>query len=184
MAADRDRPVNIDDTLEALAVVRLAQREESTRLQRLADEVTAAIAHPLFVALLTSVVALWIGGNLLAQAVGLKPLDPPPFYWLDGAASLIAVYSTILILATQRREDEVNAYRDHLTLEIAKASDQKIAKVIALLEEIRRDSPGLRDRHDQEAEAMSVPTSARAVVDALTEKPFSPANVSEPPPSP
>lgn len=158
-------------TLGALADVRQAQQREATRVQRLAERVTATIAQPGFIGVFSAVVALWIAGNVIADLAGIHPIDPPPFYWLQGAASLTAVYSTILILATQRREDELNAYRDHLTLEIARASEEKITKVIALFEEARRESPTLESRVDPEAEALSVPTDARAVVEALRAHP-------------
>ena len=42
-----------------------------------------------------------------------------------------------------------------LILELAILSEQKIAKVIQLLEELRRDNPNIHDRRDPEAETMS-----------------------------
>jgi hypothetical protein len=45
--------------------------------------------------------------------------------------------------------------------------DPKLSKVIELLEEGRRDNPSIADRVDDEAAAMSVPSDARAVLDAI-----------------
>jgi uncharacterized membrane protein len=58
-----------------------------------------------------------------------------------------------------------------LILELAILSEQKIAKVIQLLGESRRDNPNLRDRSDPEAETMGQAADTRSVLDAITEKP-------------
>ena len=75
----------------------------------------------------------------------------------------------MLILTTQRREDQLAGYREQLTLELAILSEQKSAKIISLLEEMRRDSPTLRNRVDEEAAAMSVAADPQAVLDAIKE---------------
>jgi hypothetical protein len=59
--------------------------------------------------------------------------------------------------------------REQLTLELAILSEQKTAKVIQLLEESRRDNPLIRNRVDQEAEAMAQPADPRSVLDAIKE---------------
>jgi uncharacterized membrane protein len=64
---------------------------------------------------------------------------------------------TVLILSTQRRDDELASYREQLTLELAILGEQKSAKVIELLEELRRDDPTIRNRIDHDAAAMSAP---------------------------
>jgi uncharacterized membrane protein len=48
-------------------------------------------------------------------------------------------------------------------------SEQKTAKVIELLEEFRRDNPLVRDRVDQEADAMAQPSDPQRVLDAIKE---------------
>ena len=52
---------------------------------------------------------------------------------------LLALYVTVLILTTQRRDDQLASYREQLTLELAILGEQKSAKIISLLEELRRD---------------------------------------------
>ena len=76
---------------------------------------------------------------------------------------------TVLILTTQRRDDQLAAHREQLTLELAIIGEQKSAKIIALLEELRQDSPTLRNRVDHEAAAMSVAADPQAVLDAIKE---------------
>ncbi len=93
----------------------------------------------------------------------------PPFAWLAGAASLASLYLVILILTTQIRDDRLTQRLELLNLELTILSEQKTAKVVPLLEELRRDSPHLRDRVDQLAEAMSQPADPQSVIDAIKE---------------
>ncbi len=81
--------------------------------------------------------------------------------------TLLALYIAVLILTTQRREDQLASYREQLTLELAILSEQKSAKIIALLEEMRHDSPTLHNRVDEEAAAMAVAADPQAVLDAI-----------------
>ena len=73
----------------------------------------------------------------------------------------------MLILINQRREDELTGLREQLTLELAIVGEQKNAKIIQLLEELRRDNSMIRNRVDKEAEAMSIPADPQAVLDAI-----------------
>jgi uncharacterized membrane protein len=72
---------------------------------------------------------------------------------------------TVLILATQRRENELASHHERLTLELAILSEQKAAKIISLLEELRQDHP--RDRVDDEAAAMSEPADPQSVLETF-----------------
>ena len=54
----------------------------------------------------------------------------------------------ILILSTQRRADQLAELREQMTLELASVTERKVAKVIELIEELRRDSPTLKNRTD------------------------------------
>ena len=107
--------------------------------------------------------------NGLAPALGYRALDPPPFAWLAGAASLASLYLVILILTTQIGDDRLTQRLELLNLELTILSEEKIAKVVALLEELRQDSPHLRDRVDELAEAMSQPADPQSVIDAIKE---------------
>ena len=110
-----------------------------------------------FIDLLTVIVVGWISLNLLAAALGYRPIDPPPVSGLRGAVSRLSLCMVVLIFATQRREDQRAQHREHLILQLALLGKQKTAKVIELLEEFRRDNPLICNRVDQEAEDMAQP---------------------------
>ena len=114
-------------------------------------------------------VLTWVLGNLTAQWFGLVCPDPPPFVWLQTATSTGALVLAALILTTQRREDKLADYRAQLILELTISNDQKNAKIVALLEEGRRDNPAIVDRIDDQADAMSVPCDTDAVLEAIKE---------------
>jgi len=88
---------------------------------------------------------------------------------LQGAIALFSLFAVMLVLVAQKHEDELNAHRDTLTLELAILSEHKIAKVIQLLEELRRDTPEVQDRVDQQAQQMAEPADARSVLAAVRE---------------
>jgi uncharacterized membrane protein len=160
-------PPHIEGTVQAIAAVHAEHYQRQAPLQRAIGSVVSAAARPAFAIILAIAVVGWVLANLAAMATGREPWDPPPFPWLAGAASLLALFTTILILATQRHDDELARHREMLTLEIAILSEQKAAKIIQLLGQMRRDSPHLASRSDHEAQAMSDSADPRFILDAL-----------------
>lgn len=110
---------------------------------------------------------VWIAVNSMASRFGVQAFDPPPFPWLELTATLFSLLLVMLVLVAQRHEDQLNAHRDTLTLELAILSEHKIAKVIQLLEELRRDSPHVEDRDDLQAKQMAEPADAGSVLEAV-----------------
>jgi uncharacterized membrane protein len=162
-------PDHIEETLRSIDRLHAEHRRDATPLQRAVDRVTTLLSRPGFILLVTVIVALWVGGNLLAAAFGHRALDPPPFSGLAGVVSLASLYMVVLILATQRREDQLAQHREQLILELALLSEQKTAKVIELLEEFRRDSPLIHNRVDRQADSMAQPADPQQMLDAIKE---------------
>lgn len=160
-------PTHVEDTVQAIARFQASHEADASPLQRLIERVTRRAGRPAFIALLSALVLGWLGLNFGLMAFGETPLDEPPFFWLRGALSLTALYMTVLILTTQRRENELAGLRDQLTLELSILSEQKSAKIIALLEELRRDDPDISNRADERADELSTPADPNAVLDAL-----------------
>lgn len=165
-SSSRQFPDHVDEAIRSIAQLHSEHQEKATAPQRVINRISAVIARPQFVAFLTIGVAVWIGANLAAVALGWYVLDRPAFPWLQGAVNLFSLLIVTLVLAAQKHEDELNSRREILTLELALLSERKIAKVIELLEELRRDSPHIADRIDQQAEQMAQPADAQSVLAA------------------
>lgn len=174
-------PAHIEDTVKAIARLHAEHYERATPLQKFVDRLTARAARPEFVAVVTIVVVCWMASNSILMVLGRQPWDQPPFFWMQGVVGLAALYMTLLILATQRREDQLASHREQLTLELGILSEQKSAKMIALLEELRRDQPNVPDRIDREAIAMSEPADPQAVLDAIKDAQQGPTSPETPP---
>ena len=154
---------NIADLLE------LQQKdiEAATAAQRRLDRVSRVVAHPAYVIAVLGVVGAWIAANEVALHEGLHPLDAPPFAWLQGLLSLVALLTATVVLISQRRQTKLSEERAHLDLQINLLTEQKVTKLIHLLEELRRDLPMVRDREDPHAAALGKRTDAAQVLSAL-----------------
>jgi uncharacterized membrane protein len=159
-------PEHVDKAVRSVTQLHSEHRGAATTSQRTINRIAAPMGRPWFIVLIGLGVALWVVGNSLANRLGLEPIDPPPFAWLEAAATLFSLFLVVLLLVAQKHEDELNAHRDTLTLELAILSEHKIAKVIQLLEELRRDSPNVQDRDDPQAEQMAEPADAGSVLAA------------------
>ena len=149
------------------AQMRSRHKEEGSTLQHAIDGVTAVVAWPGSVLVIGAMIFGWIVVNLIMARMGSAIADRPPFSALQTVVSVIGLLLVALVLITQRREDELADARAQLVLEMAIATEQKVAKIIELLEEARRDNPVIADRVDHQAVAMSKPSDPEVVLEAI-----------------
>ncbi len=76
-----------------------------TRGQRLADAVASTIGSWRFIAMQSTAIVLWIGGNVLA---GTSAWDPYPFILLNLLLSFQAAYTAPAIMMSQNRQSELD----------------------------------------------------------------------------
>jgi uncharacterized membrane protein len=132
------------------------------------EMVTAALGRPRTIYLTFSIVVAWVTLNLgIPKSWGWRRFDPPPFFWLQGLVALSALLMTTLVLITTNRQTRNAEERSHLDLQVNLLSEHKVAKIVALLEELRRDLPMVRDRTDREADAMQEAVDPHAMLEAL-----------------
>ena len=162
-------PSHIETTLRAISDLQARHRRRATPSQRAFAVMAGLVARPRFIGIVTLAILLWTSANLAAARFGVRPWDPPPFNWLQGVVSVAALYTTAIILIAQKREDELSALREQLNLELTILSEQKSAKTIELLEQLRLDLPSAPNRVDLEASAMAHPADPVSVADALIE---------------
>jgi len=83
--------------------------------------------------------------------------------------SLAALLTATVVLINQNRLAKLEEQRAHLDLQVNLFTEQKVTKLISLMEELRRDLPGVNDRLDLKASALEQPTDPTAVLAALNE---------------
>lgn len=168
MAADQpDLPSHVEDTIESTARVRAAQLGDTSPLRNRIGKLTGVLGRPAFLGAVVAGMLAWIVINIIVQRLGFRAADAPPFVWMQTVTSGLALLVTILILSTQQRDDVIAERREHLSLQLALLADQRLAKIIALLEDLRRDDPHIADRTDLHAQALAEPTDPHAVSEAI-----------------
>ena len=167
VSPERNLPDHVDKAVRSVAQLHSDHNERTTAQQRAVNRMAASMGRPRFIVLAIMCAGVWIAVNLMASRFGLEAVDPPPFPWLEATATLFSLLLVMLVLVAQRHEDQLNAHRDTLTLELAILTEHKIAKVIQLLEELRRDSPHVEDRDDPQAAQMAEPADAGSVLEAV-----------------
>ena len=160
-------PTHVEETVQAIGKLHSDHHDSTTAPQRVVNYLTDFLGRPLVTAGLAGAIAAWVGLNLALTAMGNKAFDPPPFYWLDTIVGSAALLMAALILAAQRHASQLAVSREKLMLQLALVSEQKSAKIIQLLEEMRRDNPQIANRVDKVADEMSEPSNPEAVLDAI-----------------
>ena len=154
--------------VESVASIRARAEQRLDKHQRMMEVLTAALGRPRTVYVTLSIVVGWVAFNLVTPKLfGWQRIDPPPFFWLQGMVALSALLMTTLVLITANRQTRNAEERSHLDLQVNLLAEHKVAKLIALVEELRRDLPMVRDRIDREADAMQEAVDPNAMIEAL-----------------
>lgn len=160
-------PDPLGQNIEAIITLQARAEKDLSRTQRVVETVTAFFGRPLFLYIVVIGVTLWMVPNLLPPDFGFPQFDPPPFEWLDHILGFASVLMTTGVLIAQNRQEKMAEQRAQLSLQLNLLSEQKIAKLIALIEELRRDLPNVKNRHDPEAEVMQQAADPHLVIEVL-----------------
>jgi uncharacterized membrane protein len=160
---------HIDQNVESIVSLQRREWETVSLSQRRVERLSRFIGRPIYLTVLLGIVAAWVVYNSSAAAWGLKPFDAPPFEMLDGIMSLIALITTTIVLIAQNRQAKLEQQHTHLALQVNLLTEQKVTKLIHLIEELRRDLPMVKDRHDPQATALQERADTAQVVSAIEE---------------
>ena len=169
-----DTPVDIggDQISQNInAVLEFYAREEQkiSHSQRTLERISCIVGQPAFLGIILVFVSLWMLANTVLRQSGMVEFDPAPFFWLQGIVGLSALLTAAAVLSKQNRLARLAEQRAHLDLKVTLLTEQKAAKLIDLLEELRRDLPNVRNRHDSDAAALQQAMNPNLVVAALDE---------------
>lgn len=165
--SERDQ---ISQNIEAVLEFYSREEQKISRWQRILERISLFIGQPLFLGLILLFVALWMLANTVLHHIGMAEFDPAPFIWLQGIVGLGALMTANVVLTKQNRLAKLAEHRAHLDLKVTLLTEQKAAKLIDLLEELRRDLPNVKNRHDPEAAALQQSMNPDLVLAALDEQ--------------
>ena len=165
--SERDQ---ISKNIEAVLEFYTREEQKISRSQRILERISGLIGQPVFLGVILLFVALWMLANTALRQFGMVEFDPAPFFWLQGIVGLGALLTATVVLTKQNRLAKLEEQRAHLDLKVTLLTEQKAAKLIDLLEELRRDLPNVRNRHDPEAAALQQSMNPDLVLAALDER--------------
>ncbi len=171
----RDTPVEserdqISKNIEAVLDFYTRENQKIGSSQRILERISSFVGRPIFLGIILLFVVLWMFTNGILHQFGMAEFDPAPFAWLQGIVGLGALLTATVVLIKQNRLARLAEQRDHLDLKVTLLTEQKVAKLIDLLEELRRDLPNVKDRHDPEAAALQQSMNPDLVLAALDER--------------
>jgi len=160
-------PASVSQNIEAIGDYYKRAERSIGRLQRLLERLGDAVGRPVFVAAVLVFIALWVLVNQLGSHIGIAAFDPPPFAGLQTIVSVVALLITTIVLIGQNRLAKLEQRRGQMELQVNILTEQKTTTLIRLLEELRRDLPMVRDRHDPDAATLQEPTDPTQILTAL-----------------
>jgi uncharacterized membrane protein len=152
-------------------IVELHKRAEKdvSKQQRTIENITDLLGRPAFLFNILVFVSFWIIVNVLLIKCGLSSFDPPPFTWLQDILSFGALLLATMILITQNREDVMTERRTQLDLQVSLIIDQKMSKLLTMVDQIRQVHPELENGTDPEVEALKKTVDPHESVKALNQ---------------
>jgi uncharacterized membrane protein len=161
-------PDPIGETIETIIALRAKAEQNISPHQRWVEIVTASFGRPIFLYFLIIGIAFWLLPNIFVIP-GIPQFDPPPFEGLDKTIGILSLLMTAGVLVRQSRQEYLAEQRSQLSLQLHLLTEQKVAKLIALIEELRHDLPNVHHRSDLEAEAMQEAVDPQTVLELLEE---------------
>lgn len=160
-------PQSVNKNLGTIAEYYARNEQKVTPAQAFVEKMSVFLGSPGYFAANACFVVCWIVWNLAAARFDLPQEDEPPFFWLQGFVSLNAFIISTTVLIRQNRMSKLAEHNAHLDLQISLLSEEKISKIIAMLEEIRRDSPTLPDKVDAQADELAESADTNTVLEAI-----------------
>ncbi|MEH2286116.1 DUF1003 domain-containing protein [Nostoc sp.] len=157
-------PDPIAKNIEAISLLHSQEVRDIPAHQRILEAIATFFGRAIFLYSLLIILALWIFGSFFDPFL---PFDLPSFSWSGQGLDAAALVISTGVLVRQSRQENFAEQRAQLMLQLNLLSEQKIAKIISLLEELRTDLPNVINRHDLEAELMRQAADPIAVLEAL-----------------
>lgn len=161
-------PDPIAKSIDAIIELHTQKERDVPEHQRVLEKISSFFGSSAFMYCLLVGLSIWILGNLLGER-GILPFNFPSFDILERGVDIAALIISTGVLVRQTRQERFAEQRAQLMLQLNLLSEQKIAKLISLIEELRLDLPNVKKRYDPEAEVMQQAADPIMVLETLQE---------------
>ncbi|MGB3293981.1 MAG: DUF1003 domain-containing protein [Phormidesmis sp.] len=161
-------PEPVIKNIETVIGLRANQERGVPVHERALGKVAEAFGRPQFLYAQMVLFMSWWVYSRFAEA-GLVDWDLPLLILQDQGIDVASLLIATGVLVRQTRQDKISEQRSHLMLQVNLLNEQKVAKVIQLIEELRTDLPDVIDRYDWESDAMQKSTDPQVVLNILQE---------------
>jgi uncharacterized membrane protein len=162
------------DNLEVVSSFHDREEAAISGMQQAIERASAFFGSPWYFAFCVLFILAWMALNTWGSRHGWRFADPPPFPIMDGLVSANALLLTIGVLIRQNRMARLAEHRSHLDLQINLLTEQKVSKILQIVDELQREPTSLRGRAEPKAqeqmEEMTKPADANALLNAIKQK--------------
>ena len=173
-AQPADLSSSAKENLQLLTKIDALEHAKVSGVQLLIERISALLGSPAYFIFAVTFITLWILINRWGAQAGWPHVDAPPYPWLQGIVSSNALLLTIAVLIRQNRMAQMAEHRSHLDLQINLLTEQKVTKIVQLVDELQREFTQLRGKPDtqnqQQLEEMTKPADAHALLHAIKHK--------------
>jgi uncharacterized membrane protein len=163
-------PSSAKENIEVLSQFKDREEAQISGLQLAIERVSRFFGSPAFFAFAVVFIAAWICANVWGMKHGWRHVDTPPFFFLQGLVSCTALLLTVAVLIRQNRMAQVAEHRAHLDLQINLLTEQKVTRLLQILDAPRRDLATQHGGPDEEASELTKPADTHALMHAIKEK--------------
>ena len=153
--------------LELLSSFKDREEAQISGVQLVIERISGFFGSAAYFAFAVAFIVVWVLANGWAAHAGFHPIDAPPFFWLQGLVSSNALLLTVAVLIRQNRMAKVAEHRAHLDLQINLLSEQKVTKILQIVDELHRELVALRGHPDSDIAEMTKPADAHALMHAI-----------------
>ena len=157
------------DNLDVLSNFHDRETAELSALQIIIEKVSSVFGSPGYFVAVVAFILGWIALNTWGWHAAWPHYDRPPFFWLQGIVSANALLLTMSVLIRQNRMARLAEHRAHLDLQINLLTEQKVTKILSMIDGLRAGSTASvpPTRSQTEVEEMAKPANAEALLQAI-----------------
>ena len=170
-SSEKDKlPSSAKENLDVLTTFYEREDAEISGVQLAIERVSGFFGSPGYFAFGIAFIVLWALANAWGTYAGWAHVDEPPFFWLQGIVSSNALLLTVAVLIRQNRMAKMAEHRAHLDLQINLLTEQKVTKILQLVDELRRTAPSPQGRPDAEVTELTKRADTEVMLDAIKQQ--------------